>query len=107
MSVLSAIFGFLFVAAQGGAVFITAYALAQLFRTKHWAAKTVLMIVSLLLWATFTLFLLFWGADSYVIFMGLVVMAALSSAVYWLAWILAPLFQDKVVVVPAAKQEKP
>jgi Na+/melibiose symporter-like transporter len=80
----------LFAAAQGFAVFVTAAVALHLLKTRHWFAKTVAMGVSLVLWCAFTLWLLFWGADSYILFFGLVTSAALSSAIYWLLWMLAP-----------------
>ena len=49
------------------------------------------MATSFFLWVAFTLWLMFWGANTYFIFFGLVESAAKSSAVYWLVWLLVPL----------------
>lgn len=83
----------LFILAQGAAVFVTALALYHWVGVRAWALKPVNMTVSYGLWVGFTLWVFFWGANSYLIFFGLAQTAALSSTGYLIAWLIAPLFK--------------
>ncbi len=89
-----AVFGILFIIAQGAAVFLTAFLGYRMLGTQSAFAKAGAMLVSYALWITFTYAAFFAGADSYIVFAGAVMTSAISSACFCAAWLAAPLMKS-------------
>lgn len=81
---------FAFVAAQGGAVFLTALVLSRITGKNDWLHKLCWMGLSFWLWIAFTYAVFFSGADVYIIFFGVTASCAVSSALFLGAWLLGP-----------------
>jgi hypothetical protein len=84
-------FGFLFMFAQGTAIFGTAWLLASALKSNGFFAKIAWMVISYIGWVTFT-FILFWlmGADIYIIAAAGAVSAILPSALFAVGWLAFP-----------------
>ena len=84
----------MFVAAQGAAVFGTAYLVLRLLKTSHWLAKFFAMLGSYVAWITFTVagYLMLGGdfgmMDGGLFVFALCLTALISSFAYLLAWTL-------------------
>ena len=95
---MSAIPVLLFMAAQGGAIFATAFLLAERFGPTGWPAKAVWMTISYFGWVAFTwlLFGFVLQPDVYLIPAVGTVTALVASLVYLLVWIAAPVVKAKL-----------
>ena len=84
-------FGFLFMFAQGAAIFGTAFGLALLSKKRGALAKIGWMLISYVGWVVFT-FVLFglMGADIYLIPAAGAVSAILPSVLFGAFWLAAP-----------------
>jgi hypothetical protein len=89
-----------FAAAQGGAVFATAWWGLRRLGTDHWLAKAAAMAVSYAAWIAFTLLLytLMGGQggymDGFALLLSLCWTALVSSGLYLAAWLLAGLLKS-------------
>jgi len=90
--ILGAILILVFMAAQGGVVFGTAYLALRLFKTSHWLSKLFAMAISYAGWVTFTIagYSLLGGGGGLMDGFGMVLMlcffALISSLVYLVVW---------------------
>jgi len=97
MGVLPVTVALLFVAAQGGAIFSTAFAAARVTGKNSLMAKAVWMILSYIGWVVFT-FTLFgvMGADVFIIPMVGAITAFFSALLYLGMWIMSPTLKAKL-----------
>ncbi|QUD86592.1 hypothetical protein [Phenylobacterium montanum] len=96
MAILVSLLSLLFVAAQGAAVFATAYVVLRAFKIRHWLAKIAAIALSYVAWIAATVggYFLTGGDGSFMkgfaVVMMLCLTALVSSLGYLLGWLLWP-----------------
>jgi len=95
-----------FAAAQGAVVFATAYVVLRFARTAHPLAKLMAMPLSLAAWLAMTIgaYVLMGGEGGLMDGLGMLLFlcftATVSSGVYLVGWLLAPLWSRRVGPLP-------
>jgi hypothetical protein len=93
---VAALFPLLFVAAQGGVIFLTAFVGLRVLKTNHWLAKIFSMAVSYAAWILLTIsgYFMLGGEgglmDGFGFVLTLCFSALVSSGIYTVGWVLAP-----------------
>ena len=93
---LGILFLLMFMAAQGAAVFGTAWLMLRLLKTSNWIAKLFAMAICYVAWCAFTItgYALLGGEgglmDGFGMILGLCILALISSFVFLVAWTVTP-----------------
>jgi hypothetical protein len=102
-----------FVVAQGAAIFSTAFVALRMLRLRHWLANAPAMCVSYIAWIAFTIAgYSYTGGDGsfmkgFTVVILLCCTAAISSFLYLIAWLLAPILARSLRRAPVPRSALP